>query len=584
MATYEKICAAEAAPYMGRSRMQFYIDPNQQVVDLMNTFVQISLVPTWTAAAAGNLAGDVPACYMKGGSASLIRSIDLQTRSGTLLERVDYPNVLTCALQEMVINGRKEASMSVVEGLGRDCKDGYQFLTPYVGAPGPTSAVKACNMRLKLSTILGLFQISEFPIGYTDGLHVSIILENGPNVISQYQVGNPTPFADFADQSTGQTSVLVSAGKVYPAIDYYRRADSDNYKVGDHLIVSSTGVVNGLLGMHYCMVIAVSMNDYGIYSLTVAWTTAAGVAGNGPAAQRDVTVVRAEYQCAISAAPGGGAVHTMLTVVGMTPANSIYYVGEPITVAYVWSGHGALKANATITGIAANGNNLDITFTPGIADADNSGFDAGAIIYGRLMTGGFDFRIDNAYLRLKRTIPTDMVAHASRYSKGFQLPIKSYDSFRESFPATQRINTRIQTPVDLHNALAILSIPVLNSGGAGYDANIRGNRDFYTSYRWTVDNESSPLQPIECVKKWPAVHWNIVGSCLRQLNLLLTKTSPFSWVFPKPLGIQFSSTPIAGKNVNLEILGSQNFDQMTFNHFVLSSKTAICHGGMLVVE
>ena len=139
MATYEKICAAEAAPYMGRSRMQFYIDPNQQVVDLMNTFVQISLVPTWTAAAAGNLAGDVPACYMKGGSASLIRSIDLQTRSGTLLERVDYPNVLTCALQEMVINGRKEASMSVVEGLGRDCKDGYQFLTPYVGAPCPTS-------------------------------------------------------------------------------------------------------------------------------------------------------------------------------------------------------------------------------------------------------------------------------------------------------------------------------------------------------------------------------------------------------------------------------------------------------------
>lgn len=227
------------------------------------------------------------------------------------------------------------------------------------------------------------------------------------------------------------------------------------------------------------------------------------------------------------AATGAGAGITQFTLPNEL-AERYLYVGQGFYVAGKDSGTGfRIQVSTHITAIASGTPNATITVANTLTKSG-----AAATIDDILFSEYPVSSLDWVWQSLQIT--------ANVHEKpGRAYEIRSFENIRERIPAAIGGEINIMTGDKWEKALGVMAVPIDEttaiSPWKGAQTRLRGLKDNFREYMWTVDGESSPLAPIDVQRVIPTEHFRSLANTLKQVLARELKISPEYWLFPKAL-------------------------------------------------
>nr|WP_281722910.1 hypothetical protein [Nitrosomonas nitrosa] len=597
MATFKKLHAEEGGPFSPGDRITFKISPGEGFADLTRSKIELRLTPSAT----GKVALTLP-----GGGWSLVKRVEVRVQGlAAPLEQIDDVNRLAFALQCYGF-GSDEAAARQLEQR-EAISDPFQFLNrDFAAAASTTYATKKVYLDLNL---LGVGRYGTWPLAATNGLTIEILLEDAAKCLKDYRVCGPRIPCTIARTGGNYTSATVYAdARAFPRIDYSRTEDEDWLATQD---VAEAYVYAGQTAATATSLRGTAVS---VTRIERSATTGGMVLYNTAAPGDDIDAATGYLwrRLHVTFDNADGSTYFQ-TNADMTVENSPFFAGQQITC-YV-TGSGTTVANVdytyhdvTIASVTLAGGKVRCTFTAALPNAAGGlGANVVGFIYGTA-AAGVNYSVTEPRLILASVVPDAKQVEAlkKQLNKGLQLPIITVLSHRDTVPAGALQHEHVvPTPNYLTRAFAMLTVPYA-SGANEFDRSIRGQRDYYSTFRWIVDGQSDPIQAINVSKVYPTLWDNENMRLFDQLRACIKDNSAqtsgwgagglkrimpnhISWHFPKALNSSGLPRNIAGTRVTLEFRASSALGAYIATHGAAESRgtslaTFIFHMRMLTVS
>ena len=484
-AIYQKLAANESQPWAPGDVISFTIPPNVPWCDLQKSRIELTIQPTATA----DTAGGVACLTTPGGAAAFVRDIQIMTTTGQVLELIQGYAQLSQVMQSASCGTETSAYRNFVYGT-QNCEL-FDWLNRSTTG-GVQSTIKTRRIYLDLSALTACFKWSTFPNAAVGGLTVQITLNSAEECFKRFDLGG-SPIS-CANLTGGAANVSVTTTNdvdqgVHPMVDSEKDAYSQHFEVGDDVCFlytaggNLTAQVQTLTGADYLPANSQMTLSFGTAlpdctGLSV-FRSADGAALTCEAAAGDY-VDFADYHDIIS---------------------SPFFIGQNIEMIVQLAGAGAYQTfKRLVADLTLNAGNLRLTFDVPLGVAAAVGFIRG------VSAPAIDYSVVDARLRLRTTVPPQ--AALERIAK---------EGLRMDLVCTSTATLQVSagsTVVDwqwvganyLSRALGFVVVPLHTSGTARYDTRTRGVRSAFSSYRFVVDGQSDPVQPINLSQVRPPFH------------------------------------------------------------------------------
>ena len=550
MASYVKYAADEAGPHNPGDTITFRLPPTG-FADFTRSFIEFDLTVADTDATVANA---VHSFYLPAGAKGLIRNVMVRVPAvGEALEQVMNFNVLANAIQTAVVGPDEESYYELTEKLAK--RDPFPLFTRQTGA-GTASSQQTIRVRIDLGE-LGIGAVETFPLVATNGLEITVELEQAARCLQEYIFARPQSIED----QTGAAAVtaVVMDEPAYPRVDYGKTANDQPIKAAEewafvwnegatlkHAIPDTVFSTTPALDQKYTSVFA------------TGYTTAAAATNSimvpAPIAWTPVDTTHIE------------------TTNAMTLEDCPFFVGQAVRVVYTDTTTKQVASRISEVQLVAT--KVRITLVTAMAAAGTN-----HVIYG-LPADSVTYSLANARFRCMHVTPlpnqAEAVLRAAKSAAGIPIDIITARNYAEGFGAVARFQAKIPTPIQLTRALAILSVPVGNDGANTFDNRIRGLRALWSSCKYEVNGKSDPLQALDTSNLRPLESDIEVARALDQLHyassmkhgrLRRIMHNRSQWMWAKPLNTSGVPRNVAGQNVHLEVELSGTSPAFMLNSF-----------------
>ena len=550
MASYVKYAADEAGPHAPGDTITFRLPPNG-FADFTRSFIEFDLTVADTDA---TVPGAVHSFYLPAGAKGLIRNVMVRIPAvGEALEQVMNFNVLANAIQTAVVGPDEESYYELTEKLAK--RDPFPLFSRQTGT-GTDSAQQTIRVRIDLGE-LGIGAVETFPLVATNGLEITVELEQAARCLEEYIFAKPRSIEEKG--AGGAVTVVAQAAAAYPVVDYGKTTNDQPIRVGEHYAFIWT---DSATLKHATRQPVASLTA----TLDQKFTATFATAYTPAAATTDSIMVPAP----ITWTPVDA--DHIETTNAMALADSPFFVGMAIKVVYT---DGTTKEVDTfITEVLLVATKVRITLNDAMDAAGTN-----HVIYG-LPADSVTYSLANARFRCMHVQPlpnqAEAVLRAAKSAAGIPIDIITARNYAEGFGAVARFQAKVPTPIQLTRALAILSVPVGNDGANTYDNRIRGLRALWSSFKFEVNGKSDPLQALDTSNLRPLESDIEVARALDQLHyassmkhgrLRRIMHNRSQWMWAKPLNTSGVPRNVAGQNVHLEVELSGTSPAFMLNSF-----------------
>jgi len=577
-AIMNKLACSTPIPAAPGATVSFQIPAGEGFADLTRSKIELDVQPSATG---------VPALVTPGGGNSFIQSVEISSlQGGEILERIQNYNILAAAVMEQ----RGSNTAAYRELVNRESiSDLYQWTNVPPGGLAASIARRKVFVDLNL---LGLGKWSQCPVAALGGLKIDIVLSAASAVFSQWMLGGPVSCAGQAVVGgTGVLTLTVANGEYcYPNVDINTHRKEFPLNVNEQVfVVGQNNTGPDVRGQFTAITYISPSNNGSAQGMQISFTAPLAAFDDG---------IYNNFQIYRRSFPVVYTTNTTLTSYNQTIVqNCPLYIGQRLSV---WAGTAANPSEftgtdlTTITAITQNGNNVVITVDTAIA----GGAVGGNVCIYAAPIANLNYSVLNARFNLQKLSPPASALAGLSSLKSLAMPIITCEHIAITQPANMmHWDFNIPTPISYHSALGVIVVPTL-SGSSNYDDSVRGTRQQFGRFRFTVNGQSDPLQPIQTSAMRPTVYDIVCRDFWQQLAAAASQMSPGSlpqqerlqaqrseWFFAKAFNQDGMPRNIAGLSVSLEVdaVPGYTFVATTLHAYVFHIKTIDINAGQITV-